>query len=103
MSRTSAGFTERKGLTVFFSYAHADEEYRNELENHLGFLKSSALLETWHDRKIMPGEEWEDKIDEQMNFADIILLLISPDFAGSSFCRDVEMTRAFRQSLPRSL
>jgi hypothetical protein len=35
------------------------------------------LIKEWYDRRIGAGEEWEDKIDEHLDSADIILLLIS--------------------------
>lgn len=98
MSRTTTGFvTEKKAISIFFSYAHQDEKYRDKLEQHLGFLKSTTQLTTWHDRKIMPGEGWDDKIDDQLNLADIILLLISPDFASSEYCWSVETKRALER------
>ncbi len=98
MSRTTTGFvTEKKEISIFFSYAHQDEKYRDQLEQHLGFLKRTNLLKSWHDRKIVPGQEWHREIDEQINFADIILLLITPAFASSDYCWDVEVKRALER------
>jgi pterin-4a-carbinolamine dehydratase len=34
----------------------------------------------WDDNDILPGAEWKQEIDKQLKTADIILLLISPDF-----------------------
>lgn len=98
MSRAMTGFvTEKKEISIFFSYSHQDEKYRDQLEQHLGFLKSTTKLKTWHDRKIMPGEEWDDKIDEHLKLADIILLFISPDFASSKYCWAVETKKALER------
>lgn len=42
--------------TLVFSYSHADEAQRNELEKHLSPLKRMGKITTWHDRRIVPGK-----------------------------------------------
>lgn len=81
-------------IRLFYSYSHKDEELRDELEKHLVLLKRQGLLDTWHDRGISLGQEWAGKIDEHLNNADIVLLLISSDFLASDYCYDKEMKRA---------
>jgi hypothetical protein len=43
------------------------------------------------------GEEFEPAIFERLNAADVILLLISPDFIASEFCWSKEMKRAMER------
>ena len=81
-------------IEVFYSYSHKDEELRDQLENHLAILKHQGIITNWHDRRIGAGKEWEGEIDEHLNTAYIILLLISSDFIASDYCYDVEMRRA---------
>jgi WD40 repeat protein len=82
---------------VFYCYAREDEQLQAELEKH---LKRYAQIVGWHDRKIGPGQSWEDEIDSHLNSADIILLLITPDFLASDYCYGSEMKRALeRQTL----
>ena len=80
--------------TVFFSYSHADENLRDQLEKQLSLLKRQGVIETWHDRRIGAGEELERSIDERLEACEIILLLVSPDFLASDYCYDIEMTQA---------
>ena len=40
---------------IVFSYSHADEKLRDQLETHLGLLKRKGVVTGWHDRKITPG------------------------------------------------
>jgi hypothetical protein len=82
---------------VFISYSHLDEPYRNELEKHLAVLKRNGYIDTWTDRKIIPGEEWKNSIQEELLSAKIILLLISSDFLASDFCYDIEMKTAVKR------
>ena len=80
--------------TLFFSYAHEDEGLRDRLEVHLAALKREGAISTWHDRRITAGDPLGQRIDEHLQSADIILLLVSPDFLASDYCHDVEMQRA---------
>ena len=82
---------------VFISYSHQDEHYRQELEKHLSILKRNGDIDTWTDRKIIVGENWEGKISTELLNAQIILLLISPDFLASDYCYDVEMKTAIER------
>lgn len=83
---------------VFFSYSHVDEGMRDQLDKHLSMLKRNGVIETWHDRRIVPGERFDEAIDANLNAADIILLLISKDFLASDYCYSVEMNRAFERN-----
>ncbi len=85
------------GLYVFFSYSHKDEELRKKLEVHLTLLKRQGKIRAWSFRQILAGQEWENKIDENLAAADVILLLVSPDFLASDYCWDVEMKRALER------
>jgi hypothetical protein len=81
-------------IKLVFSYAHADEALRNELEKHLAPLRRQGLIESWHDRRIVPGQEFGGQIERHFQDADIVLLLVSPDFINSNYCYDVEMVGA---------
>ncbi|MDE5204516.1 toll/interleukin-1 receptor domain-containing protein [Citrobacter amalonaticus] len=54
-------------------------------------------ITTWHDRRIIPGQEFENQIDHYFSQADIILLLVSSDFIASDYCYQVEMTNALER------
>ena len=86
-----------KAIEVFYSYSHKDEELRDQLENHLTMLKRKGTIEGWHDRRISAGREWEGQIDQHLNSAKIILLLVSSDFLASHYCYDVEVERAMQR------
>jgi internalin A len=79
---------------VFISYSHRDDELRAELETNLKLFERLGLIHMWHDRRIPPGDKWKDKIDQNLERADLILLLVSVDFLGSDYAYEVEMKRA---------
>lgn len=78
-------------ITVFISYSHKDQDLREELEKHLTILRRQGVIKLWNDRRITAGTEWRGEIDKNLLSADLILLLISPDFMFSDYCYDVEM------------
>src|SRR5690242_9935490 len=82
---------------VFYSYAHKDEALREELETHLSMLRRQGHISGWYDRNIDAGIEWAQEIDEHLNTAQIILLLISADFLASDYCYSVEMQCALQR------
>lgn len=85
-------------VEVFFSYAHEDEELRDQLAKQLKVLESQGVIRAWHDRCIVAGQKWGDEIDVRLRAADIILLLVSPDFLASDYCRTVEVKCAVERN-----
>ena len=47
----------------------------------LAQLRRNKRITVWHDRKILPGQEWDSEIDRKLETASIILLLVSPHFS----------------------
>lgn len=88
---------EFKPIKIFLSYSHKDEVFKETLEEHLAILMRQGFLESWSDREISPGEEWRNKIDENLEQSKIILLLISSSFISSDYCFDIEMKRAIEK------
>lgn len=83
--------------SLFFSYSHKDETLRDELEVHLAMLERKGIIETWHDRRILAGDAIHGAIDDKLESADVILLLVSPDFLASEYCYDREFKRALER------
>ena len=81
-------------VKLFISYCHTDEKLREQLDKHLAPLKGQNVIEAWHDRQIGAGDEWATQISEHLKNADIILLLVSPDFIASDYCWDIELSCA---------
>lgn len=84
-------------IKIFYCYAHEDRMLRDELEKHLSPLKRLGRITEWHDRAIQAGMEWEREIATYLNSADIILLLVSPDFIHSDYSYGVEMQQALQR------
>jgi len=94
MPSTNDPASPARPIEVFCAYSHRDEALRNELEAHVSLLKRRGVISVWHDRKIAAGKEWNEEINDHLNNADLILLLVSSDFIHSDYCYEKEMTRA---------
>lgn len=84
-------------VRIFISYAHEDEALLKELEAHLAGLRREGLIEAWHDRRIPPGGVRREAIDAELGRADVVLLLVSPEFLASDYCYEVELAEALRR------
>ena len=77
--------------TLFISYSHQDEAWKDRLQKQLAFLK--IRLTAWDDRNISGGADWKSEIHEAMNQANLAILLVTPDFLCSEFIKTVEVPR----------
>src|SRR3954454_20248291 len=84
-------------IELFYVYAHKDKRIRARLDIHLAPLKREGRITTWHDQEILAGTVWETVLAQHLESADIILLLISPDFIASDYCYSVAMRRALER------
>lgn len=78
---------------VFISYSQHDEPMMRQLVAHLSMLEADL----WPDRMLVGGERWAETLDDRLNTAEIVLLLVSHNFLSSNFCMKVELTRALER------
>jgi len=84
-------------VSLFYSYAHEDEALRDELQDHLAILERRRVIQSWHDRAIVPGHDWSQEIDSRLRAAELVLLLISKDFIASDYIMGVELDLAMQR------
>ncbi|HKV58011.1 MAG TPA: toll/interleukin-1 receptor domain-containing protein, partial [Ktedonobacteraceae bacterium] len=83
-------------VRIFYSYSVEDQAHQKSLEKHLAILRQTGRIEEWHHRKILAGEHRERRMKKELVEADIILLLLTPDFIDSKYCYSTEMTFAIQ-------
>lgn len=81
-------------LEVFCCYAREDQVMLEHLKKHLTPLQRQGQITIWSDTNLNAGVEWEKELHQHLESADLILLLISPDFMASDYCYSIEMGRA---------
>lgn len=81
-------------IKVFVSYSHKDESFKEELDIRLTLIHRKIPLEIWTDKKIKPGQLWDDKIKNALDNADVVLLLVSDYFLASNYITNIEIKKA---------
>jgi internalin A len=84
-------------IQLFYSYSRKDESLRDALDTHLKLLQRQGLIKSWSDRNIDAGDDWKRRTDENLERADIILLLVSANFIASDYCYEKELKRALQR------
>jgi len=84
-------------VTLFYCYAHEDKALRDQLEVVLKLLERRRQFAPWHDRKIVPGEDWSAAIDTHLRNAELVLLLVSQDFTASDYIWGTELALAMER------
>lgn len=80
-------------MRIFLSYAHVDSALREELMNSLAPLIEQRGLVVWYDKNLLAGDNLHAAIEQQLNDAELVLLLLSKDYLASANCCS-EMERA---------
>jgi predicted helicase len=81
-------------IQLFYSYAHEDAEFLNQLDTHLVPLKRDGLIQTWYNQKIQAGSLRGKESVAHLQAAQIILLLLSPQYLASDSCYEEEAQKA---------
>jgi hypothetical protein len=77
--------------TIFISYSHNDEEWKDWVVNHLGVLRDQGLIGIWEDRQISAGADWHADIQAALHAASIAVLLISANSLTSDYFLHAEV------------
>ncbi len=83
--------------TVFLSYSHVDEVWKDRLEVQLKVLQFEGVLDVWSDRDIKAGSAWLAKIEAAIDNARVAVLLVSAEFLISGFVREIEIPRCLER------
>lgn len=79
---------------LFISYSHADAALLAILKTHLKPLERASVIAPWFDGYLLPGDDIDAQVRSALENAELVALLVSPDFLASDYCYDVEMQAA---------
>lgn len=83
--------------TLFVSYNHKDEVFKDYVVSHLGVAKKQGLLNIWDDRRIKGGGDWQKKIKTALAEAKVAILLVSRHSLTSDFILNDEVSTMLRR------
>jgi len=84
-------------IKVFIAYAREDAKYLDKLRKYLRPLERNSTIEIWCDTEINPGKEWDISIQNNLQNAEIILVLVSSNLFDSDYFYEVELPKALER------
>jgi internalin A len=81
-------------VRLFVSYAHEDERQLKRLDAILDVLEQQHGLTSWHDKRLIAGEEWDAEIRQRLEEMDIFLFIASQSSLVRPYIKDPELERA---------
>ena len=72
-------------VDIFLAHAEDDEALLQEILTHLAPLRREGTANLWHRGMVGIGEEKQTRIEEKLNAAQVLLLLVSPPFLDSEW------------------
>ena len=88
------GTAQSRPVKVFISYAEADASHGRRLKQQLADLVRQQLIDVSDRSAVLPGDSHAGVIGMRVQDADVILLLMSPDFVSSEHFDDQAVTLA---------
>lgn len=82
-------------MTVFISYSHVDKERVERIAGHLMRKRTSIWIDQW---ELRAGDSIINKVQEAVEGASALLIMLSPSSVGSEWCRR-ELTAALLREL----
>jgi hypothetical protein len=76
---------------IFVSYAHADQDWLEQLQLALRELPEEVAIALWSDRRIVPATQWQSEIEQAITTAAAGVLLVSPSFFSSTYITTHEL------------
>lgn len=81
---------------IFISYSHKDIDFHNEVEASIKGLQNTfpdLEIDSWSDTRLRSGDKWEEKIEQAIDKAGIIILITSRHFLASDFIMKSEVPK----------
>jgi len=97
-------YNEEEGRTPILYISYSDEDLMDKriLERHLKALEKSDKIKIFDKEKIAPGLDEKREQREQLDEAEVILLLISSNFIANERNYSLEMVKALERSENKS-
>ena len=70
-------------MNIFILHAPEDADYWHQLQKHLAELQRQKVISTYHEGSMTAGSNIATEMQNYLQHADMVLLLVSPDFLAS--------------------
>jgi len=83
-------------VSLFICYARANDHVVKRLVPSLKVLARRGYISPWRDTDLIPGDDWDETIQERLSESQIILFMVSRDFLASRYITEHERPVAMR-------
>ncbi len=90
------GVEPDKLITIYYSYADEDRQHMLRLDKQLAALRAQGSVVTWHAGLVGLGEMADETTAAYLERAQIIVILLSPDYLATPRCY-AQMERAMQR------
>ncbi|MBL7728690.1 MAG: TIR domain-containing protein, partial [Dinghuibacter sp.] len=87
----------KKMKKIFISYSKKDLALVNQFILHLSALERDNKVAHWYCTELQAGEEWDKKIKQEFDQADIACFMVSPNFMANDYIYNYELGRAIER------
>ena len=84
-------------LHAFLMFDTKDEKLKQVLDTHLTILKGNEFIQTWDESQLTAGDVREEIITQQLQQADIILMLVTPNLFVSDEIYEKQLQLALQR------
>jgi serine/threonine protein kinase len=84
-------------IKVFLCHHENDARYCDELAKHLRLAERNQQVELWSRRQLRAGENVRRVVDEKLEQAGLILVLMSADLLACDYCWGVEVSAGLQR------
>jgi hypothetical protein len=87
--------------SVFICYAHEDRRWLERLLEFIHPLVRQEDLTKWSDEDIKIGEDWHERIRQQLELSKGFILIVSPAFLASDYIASSEVPVLLKHAADR--
>jgi WD40 repeat protein/energy-coupling factor transporter ATP-binding protein EcfA2 len=91
------------GSQIFISYSHKDRTWLDKLKKVLKPLERTGEISVFSDLDTKTGEDWRSRIQQELESAEVAILLVSQDFLASDFIAKNELPPLLRAAKEKRL
>ncbi len=82
-----------QSLTLFYCYAHEDQQFLEEIDLHLNNLKNQCHIDSYFGGECFSNTKQEEKSLRRLKGADLVVLFISTHFSVTDYFGESETDR----------
>lgn len=79
---------------IFVSYSSRNRKYLDSLLEHLQAYKNAGMVTYWSDLFLTERTGWDEQIKAEMENANILIMLLSPEYLATDYIMKEEVTLA---------